>query len=269
MIIFFAILSIIGYLAGAALIARRFNPARASAPDFRIWRPLSLAWTGVAAHLIYTALDLHQKNGFSFNFFSTGSLVAMIVALTLLIASLNKPVEKLGVGLFPIVALMLGLNVMLPAAPHPLHVKNGAMTTHILTSIVAFSLLNIAALQAVLLAVQDSQLKSHHPRRFILSLPPLQTMESLLFQMIATGLAFLSISLVTGFLFIQDLFAQHLVHKTVLSILAWIIFSALMIGRKCYGWRGQTAMKWTLSGFVSLMLAYFGSKMVLELILHR
>jgi ABC-type uncharacterized transport system permease subunit len=269
MITFFAFISIIGYLAGAVLILQRFNPVAAGLQNPRLWPPLALAWVGVIFHLFYIVFDFYAKSGFSFNFFGTGSLVAMIVALTLLVASLNKPVEKLGVALFPIAALMLGLDLAFPAPPHPLHVNNWAMTTHILASIIAFSLLNIAALQAVLLAMQDRQLKSHYPRRFILSLPPLQTMESLLFQMIATGLVFLSISLISGFLFVEDLFAQHLVHKTVLSILAWIIFSGLMIGRKIYGWRGQTAMKWTLSGFASLMLAYFGSKLVLELILHR
>ena len=94
-------------------------------------------------------------------------------------------------------------------------------------------------------------------------------MESLLFQMLTTGIIFLTISLGTGFLFIEDLFAQHLVHKTVLSLLAWIIFTGLLLGRNFYGWRGLTAIKWTLVGFILLLLAYFGSKLVLELILHR
>ena len=94
-------------------------------------------------------------------------------------------------------------------------------------------------------------------------------MESLLFQMLATGIVFLTVSLTSGFIFIENLFAQHLVHKTVLSILAWIIFTGLLIGRSRYGWRGQTAIQWTLIGFILLLLAYFGSKLVLELILHR
>jgi len=94
-------------------------------------------------------------------------------------------------------------------------------------------------------------------------------MESLLFQMLGTGLFFLTISLVSGFIFIEDLFAQHLVHKTVLSIIAWIIFSGLLIGRLRYGWRGKTAVRWTLTGFILLLLAYFGSKLVLELILKK
>jgi ABC-type uncharacterized transport system permease subunit len=228
-----------------------------------------LAWAAVISHFIYTGLVCQQHNGFSFSFFSTGSLVALIIALLLLIAALNKPVEKLGVAVLPIAALMLTLELNFDEKPHLLQTYNWQMSTHILTSIIAFSLLNIAALQAILLAIQDQQLKSHPPKRFIQSLPSLQTMESLLFQMLSVGVFFLSISLISGFVFVENLFAQHLVHKTVLSILAWIIFSSLLMGRSRYGWRGQIAIQWTLIGFVSLLLAYFGSKLVLELILHR
>jgi ABC-type uncharacterized transport system permease subunit len=258
-----AILSISAYLTSAILIIRHIDQNRMQRTA------LYLAWTAVCAHFLYTAVVFQQNNGFNFSFFSTGSLVAMIVALLLLIAALNKPVEKLGIALFPIAATMLALELNFADKKQLLSHYDWAMSAHILTSIIAFSLLNIAALQAILLAIQDQQLKSHPPKRFIQSLPSLQTMESLLFQMLATGLAFLTISLVSGFLFIEDLFAQHLVHKTVLSLLAWIIFSGLLIGRSRYGWRGQTAIRWTLVGFVLLLLAYFGSKLVLELILHR
>jgi ABC-type uncharacterized transport system permease subunit len=87
--------------------------------------------------------------------------------------------------------------------------------------------------------------------------------------MIAAGFVLLTLSLVSGFAFLEDMFAQHLVHKTVLSTLAWIVFGALLVGRFRYGWRGRTAIIWTLGGFVILILAYFGTKAVLELILHR
>ena len=218
---------------------------------------------------MYIAVTFQQNNHFNFSFISTASLVSLIVALLLLTATLNKPVEKLGIVIFPVAAIMLALELYLPEKPHLLHTYNWQMSVHILTSIVAFSLLNIAALQAILLAIQDQQLKSHPPKHFIQSLPPLQTMEALLFQMLSAGLFFLSISLLSGFIFIEDLFAQHLAHKTVLSIIAWIIFSSLLAGRLRYGWRGKTAVRWTLTGFVLLLLAYFGSKLVLELILKR
>ena len=94
-------------------------------------------------------------------------------------------------------------------------------------------------------------------------------MESLLFQMIAIGFAMLSLALLSGVLFLEDIFAQHLVHKTVLSLTAWLVFSVLLWGRFQFGWRGRTAIRWTLSGFAVLLLAYFGSKFVLELVLMR
>ncbi len=258
-----AILSICAYLGSALLMLRHLNrPKPAHMPTY-------LAWIAVSIHSVHTFMDFQQNQSFNFSFFSTAALVALIVALLLLIAALNKPVEKLGIVIFPVAALMLSLNIYFADNSPPLSAHNWAMTTHILTSIIAFSLLNIAALQALLLAIQDQQLKSHPPKRLIQSLPSLQAMESLLFQILATGLAFLTISLLSGFLFIEDLFAQHLVHKTVLSLMAWVIFSGLLTGRCCYGWRGQTAIRWTLTGFVLLLLAYFGSKFVLELVLHR
>ncbi len=258
-----AILSICTYLGSALLMLRHLDKPNADN------KPIYLAWAAVGMHSAQIFVAFQQSNRFNFSFFSTAALVSLIVALLLLIAALNKPVEKLGIVVFPIAALMLALDINFADNPSPLSTHNWAMTTHILTSIIAFSLLNIAALQALLLAFQDQQLKSHPPKRFIQSLPSLQAMESLLFQMLATGLAFLTISLLSGFLFIEDLFAQHLVHKTVLSLMAWVIFSGLLTGRCCYGWRGQTAIRWTLTGFVLLLLAYFGSKFVLELVLHR
>jgi ABC-type uncharacterized transport system permease subunit len=133
----------------------------------------------------------------------------------------------------------------------------------------AYSLLTLASAQALLLAVQDNHLRRHHPGGFIRALPPLQTMESLLFEMISLGFVLLSVALGTGFAYLDDMFAQHLVHKTVLSIVAWIAFAVLLWGRYRFGWRGRTAIRWTLIGFAVLMLAYFGSKAVLELILER
>jgi len=214
-------------------------------------------------------LIFQQHNDFNFSFFNAAALVALFIVLLLLIAAIDKPVETLGIAIFPMAALLLGLDMVFPEKSHPLVAHNWQMSTHILSSIIAFSQLNIAALQAILLAVQDQQLRSHQPKRLMLALPPLQAMEVLLFQMIAAGVFFLTISLLSGFMFIDDLFAQHLVHKTVLSIIAWVIFSGLLIGRFRYGWRGIIAIQWTLIGFVLLLLAYFGSKMVLELILKR
>jgi ABC-type uncharacterized transport system permease subunit len=124
-------------------------------------------------------------------------------------------------------------------------------------------------MQAALLAAQESQLRRRQFRGPLSILPPLQLMESMLFELIWVGVIALTLSIATGFIFMDDIFAQHLVHKTVLSIIAWILFTVLLWGRHRLGWRSQTAVRLTVSGFTMLALAFLGSKLVLELILER
>jgi len=257
------IISICAYLSSTTLLIQDVikNASRK--------RAIFPAWLAVLLHISYTFSLFMQHSSFNFSLFNTASIISSLVAFLLLLATINKPVEKLGLAVFPLAIIALLSTLIFPDKALNIQINNWQMGTHILSSIIAFSLLNIAALQAIMLAIQESQLKNHPPRKFIRTLPPLQTMETLLFQMIGTGLLFLSISLVSGFVFIEDLFAQHLAHKTLLAIVAWVTFTSLLIGRIKYGWRGQTAVKWTLAGFSLLLLAYFGSKLVLELILHR
>jgi ABC-type uncharacterized transport system permease subunit len=257
-------LSLMAYLAALALIVKDIT---AGSDNHR--PAINAAWLGAALHVAYTVIQFQQHHDFNFSFFNTAALAMLFIMILFLLAAINKPVEKLGIAIFPLGSILLGLDMIFPEKNHPITSHNWQMSVHIFSSIFAFSLLNIAALQAILLAFQERQLRSHQPKRLILALPPLQAMETLLFEMIAAGLFFLTVSLCSGFLFIDNLFAQHLVHKTVLSIIAWVIFSGLLIGRYRYGWRGATAIQWTLIGFVLLLLAYFGSKLVLELILKR
>ena len=228
---------------------------------------LALGLGGTALHAVLLHRTLLITNGINLGFFNAASLIGWLIAILLLVAALRKPVENLGIVLLPWAALTIVAEGLF-SARHVSHVLGTwQLQVHILLSVVAYSVLTIAMVQAVLLAIQDRHLRNRQPGGFIRSLPPLQTMESLLFEMIAVGFAFLTLSLVTGMLFLEDIFAQHLVHKTVLSIVAWIVFAILLWGRWRFGWRGRIAIRWTLGGFVILMLAYFGTKLVLELVL--
>ena len=100
-------------------------------------------------------------------------------------------------------------------------------------------------------------------------LTPLESLESGTFQAIAAGFALLTLALLSGAVFIEDLFAQHLVHKVVLAIVAWVVFGVLLLGRVRFGWRGRQALRWTLTGYAALVLSYFGSKLVLEYVFGR
>lgn len=225
----------------------------------------SLALLGQAWSLAH---ELLTSGGLVLDFFNAASLIsAAVIAITLL-ACLRIPVENLLVVLYPLGALTTLLAALMPHGTiEPINEQPGILA-HILLSILAYGLLTIAVVQALLLLVQDHQLKHKHPSGLIRNFPPLQTMESLLFGFLWGGWSLLSLSLISGWLFVDNLFAQHLAHKTILSCFAWIVFAVLLWGRHQLGWRGHKAIRWTLAGFCLLMLAYFGSKLVKEFILH-
>ena len=173
-----------------------------------------------------------------------------------------------------LVALPLSVLIVLAEATitapvleitHP----NGHITAHIITSVIAFGVLSIAGVYAVFVALIDHLLRKHSFNQLVQSLPALETLEGLLFHLIQAGFAVLTISLLTGLVYVDDLFGQHLAHKTILSIFAWLIFATLIWGRWKRGWRGRVAVRMTLAGIVLLLLSYFGSKLVLEVILDR
>jgi len=227
---------------------------------------------GVAAALIHSMIlypVILTPGGLNLGFFLAISLIALTTSLLLLLATLFEPVENLGIAVFPVAALSLGLILLFPGQRIVTAAASWQLETHILLSLLAYSILGLAVLQALLLAIQDRHLHNRQPGGFIRALPPLQVMESLLFQMIAAGFVLLTLALITGMLFLEDIFAQHLVHKTTLSIAAWSVFAILLWGRWRFGWRGKVAIRWTIGGFIFLMLAYFGSKFVLELVLNN
>ena len=144
-----------------------------------------------------------------------------------------------------------------------------ALSAHILLSMAAAALLFAAAVTALLLVFLDRRLRTRRIADLPSVLPPLDAVERVMFRLIGAGFACLTLALLTGFVFVTNLFAQHLLHKTVFSLVAWVSFGILLIGRIRYGWRGRSAVRWTLSGFAMLALAYFGSKFVLETLLDR
>ena len=218
-------------------------------------------------HLITLYQGMISPLGVNFGFYNALSLVAAFITLFTLASVLRHPVEIIGIITMPIAAFVLSLDSINSSTHWIAPGSSFGLIFHVFSSLVAYSLLGLAALHAIVLSVQNRFLHSHQPGGIIKLLPPLKTMESLLFDTIVIGFICLSFSLATGLIFLENMFAQKLAHKTVLSIIAWFVFATLLIGRWFFGWRGRTAIRWTLSGFFSLMLAYFGSKFVLEVLL--
>lgn len=227
---------------------------------------------GIAAVLLHAFIlfkyNLYTPHGLDLSVFTVLSLVSWITASFLIIAALRQPVECLAIVVFPFAALMLVLRISSDQHHYITQISNG-LETHILLSIIAYSVLSIAAVQSLLLYFQDYHLHNKQPGGFISALPSLETMEILLFKMIGLGFILLTVSLASGIPYLEDIQQQHLTHKIILSCIAWLVFAVLLWGRWKFGWRGQTAIRWTLGGFVLLMLAYFGSSIVLQVILER
>jgi len=259
-------LSIALYIVTTILLARRLFQSTETVASARI-ALISLGMGAAILHIGVVYNSVFTPAGINLGIYSAASLIMAMVASLMLVAAVKQPVENLGILILPVAAITLLLDQLF-SAQHILSAEySSQIELHIILSLLAYSLLTIAALQSVLLAIQDRQLRHKHPGGFMRVLPPMQVMESLLFQLIGLGFILLSLALLTGFIFLEDIFAQHLVHKSVLSIIAWFVFAILLFGRWQAGWRGRTAIRWTLSGFIALLLAYFGSKFVLEIIL--
>jgi ABC-type uncharacterized transport system permease subunit len=181
----------------------------------------------------------------------------------------RRPLQNLLVALFPLSAMAVLVSTYAPDTSAIRTDLSAGILLHIGSSILAYAALTLAAAQSALLAVQDHQLKHRHTRGLVQILPPLQLMEKMLFELLWIGVILLTVSIISGFVFVDDIFAQHLVHKTVLTICAWLLLSVLLWGHYQLGWRSTTAVRLTLAGFGLLVLAFFGSKLVLELILHQ
>lgn len=253
------------YLMAATVLYRTLlkNPGASRMPA--VW----LAVAGVFLHSVAQYHHWASEGPIEISFLNVLSLSALAVS-TILVAStaMRQSIFDAGLIALPLSALLLLLEWAIPAPGSLFEGASVGISVHVTSSILAFGLLSLAGFYALFVALIDHFLRDHQLSPLVRALPPLAVMETLLFRLIAAGFILLTLGLGAGLLFVHDLFAQHLAHKTVLAIAAWIIFGALLVGRKAWGWRGRTAVRLTLAGVVMLLLAYFGSKLVLEVFLN-
>jgi ABC-type uncharacterized transport system permease subunit len=209
---------------------------------------------------------LFSSEGLDLSLLKIFALISLIINVVVFCSGLKKPIHSLNLLLFPISALTI-TAALAGASTKTAVMLAPSMQLHVLLSILAYSLLAIAALQAALMGYQNWQLKHKHQNLLMRTFPPLQSMEALLFELIWAGELILTLSLLSGFIFYDDFFAQKLLHKVVFSLVAWVFFGVLLWGRQVQGWRGKTAIRWTWAGFIAIVLGYVGSKVVLEFLL--
>ncbi len=228
---------------------------------------LIVALCAVGFHALSLYHQVFTEAGLNLGIATVANLIGWVLAAVVLLSCLWQPIQSLFLIVFPVAILGIGSGLFLNTEYQPIQDVSGGLILHILLSIIAYTILMLAACQSIVLALQERLLHNKSPIGILRRLPPLQRMEAVLFQFIWIGLIMLTLSIGSGFVFLADMFAQHVAHHTILALVSWVVFVTLLIGRHAFGWRGTTATQWTLVGFGFLVLAYFGSKFVLEILL--
>lgn len=238
---------------------------------------------GILLALLLHGGLLHQtmftSEGLHFGFAYALSAMLWLGVMLYWLESLTLALSILPVLLLPLAGVCVLLPWPFPGSVGFVAADSWGFRLHLLTAILAYSLFTIAALHAILMMAQEHRLHQAPQtqaqagvwQRLLDTLPPLLAMEKMLFRMLTIGFLLLTLTLVTGALFAEVIWqrAFKLDHKTVFAVSSWLIFGALLVGRWNYGWRGRIALRWTLTGFAALILAYVGSRFVLEVVLHR
>lgn len=226
---------------------------------------LLLGWIAVVSHAWSLWHIMVSPLGVNIGLFPIASAITLCGALLVLISSFYRPLELISMMVFPAAIVLLPPALFLHTGYIPHSFPHG-IAAHIVLSILAYAVMTIATCQSILIMMQHRQLKQGDLRGLLRLLPPIQSMETMLFELLWTGAVLLTIAIVSGLFYVQNLIEQHLAHQTVLTLVAWLIFALLLGGRHFLGWRGITAGRLTIAGFVMLVIAFFGTQLIVDLL---
>ena len=270
-----------------ALTAWALWPAPAQAGPAARHAParLPVAWGSwlLPAALVLNAFlvkqDIATEHGLDVSLLNAMSVVGALVAVVAWASGLLRTLPAIGTIILPVSAAAVLLPAVLPslfpsifANPHRFSYEDETIAAlHVAVALVSYALLLVAAVLAVTVMSLEKRLRRRLPDPSTAALPPLLTLERFLFRLVAAGFALLTLTLASGMLFSEQLFGKPLTftHKSVFSVLGWLTFGALLVGRWRYGWRGRVALRWIIAGTVFVFLAYLGYKFVLEVVLRR
>ncbi len=223
---------------------------------------------GISFHSDTLYSVILTADGFNLSLGNAASMIGLELALIALIAAIDQSLRGISAGLL-ILAALAALTTKFGSSPATLIALAWQVRAHILVSLLSYGLLTVGAIVAIYALAQERRLRAGRFSSINHLFAPLETTEKLLFSIAAAGFAGLTLAILSGLTFVDNLFAQHLVHKTVFSLLALFVFGALLAGRFFAGWRGARAIKLYLGGFALLCIAYFGTRIVLEQLLNR
>lgn len=225
----------------------------------------------LSLHAFTLSHAIFSDGAMLFSFALALSLMLWLAVLIYWLESFRARMDGLQPLVLPLAAIAALTPVFFPQTRIIAHADASAFQLHFVVAMLASSLFTLAALHAVFMSLTEAALRRHHLSPRLACLPPLLAMENLLFRIIFAAFVLLTLTLASGALFSEAIFgkALSLNHKTLFAFLSWAIFATLLGGRHWRGWRGKKALYWTLAGFMALLLAYIGSRFVLEVILQR
>jgi len=212
----------------------------------------------------YTYSLINQTKGFDFN--TSLSLTLLIINFLFCLFMFTKPIYHLGLILFPITALIILITLFYKTGNAPVTLTNNNLQLHILSSFISYGFLGLAGIEAILLLFQEKKLRHVKNSSLEISLPPIEVMEKIMFDLIVIGFILLTISVLSGIPFILSENNFLLMQKIIFSVVAWITFAYLLFKRFSTGIRGEKAVHLTLSGIIFLFIAYLGTKLFFELL---
>jgi len=276
------------HVAAAALYALTIGalwPAPATAAAGGAPAPSRAAWgvwllpAALLLHAWAVVQDTATAQGLDFSLLNAISVVGALLAAVAWGSGLLRTVPGVAAIILPVAAAAVLLPAVLPrlspahfAAPHRFaYGAESLAALHVAVALVAYAMFLVAAVLAIVVMSLEQRLRHNVLDPGAGRVPPLLTLERFLFRLVTVGFVLLTVTLVSGMLFTEQLFGKPLTftHKSVFSVLGWLTIGALLWGRWRYGWRGRVALRWIIAGSAFVFLAYLGSKFVLEVLLGR
>ncbi|MCT6700280.1 inner membrane protein YpjD [Rheinheimera sp. 4Y26] len=254
------------YLIATVAVAQRlYHP---QGPNLKL--VFSAAITGIVLHMLGLSEAMFGSDGQNFSLLNVSSLVCWLITLSFTVTALRTPIALLLPIVFGFAALVQLAVAILPAGAQVQHFEqNTWLLLHVIVAFIAYVMLIMATLYSLQVSYISQRLKQKTPLQTGAVFPPLMQAEQLLFRLLLAGTVLLGLTLLSGAIFTADWFAKHNIHKNMLSLLAFALFSLLLIGHARLGWRGRVANALTISASLLLTLAYFGSRFVREILLQR
>jgi ABC-type uncharacterized transport system permease subunit len=230
-----------------------------------------LLWLGIMLHAVAIVDALWVEDGLNFGFSHASSLIVWLTLLSYVVLGNDHRLTRLaGLYLAPLAVFASLLPTLLPSG-RVVEYGGWAFRLHIVVAVAAYALFAVAALHALLMLFLEKRLQTGASLTLENPLPPLMRVEKLLFRLLFAAFLLLTLTLASGVLFSEELYgrALKLSYKTVFAITSWVIFGGLLLGNWKAGWRGKIAARWTLIGFVMLLLSYVVTKFIIEIVLKR